>query len=233
MEKTTAILVRRFLLSLKPRQIFFRSELRKFGNANTIDQCIYRLIDSERIVRLIEGVYLRHQADGWLPSAEEVGRAKAKELGRILTEEPKIIASKIGLSSLEVTEIVFYTTGRTLNFRYQGKIIRFQEKSARKIKMNDSRLGKAINILWYLGPEFPLEDSRWFLRKYLHREERQQLRQDLPGVPEWLLTRLKELLPEYLPLGFRAYDADAYETEDSQYDIKGDGYPFIKTFDFN
>ena len=100
MEKTTAILVRRFLLSLKPRQIFFRSELRKFGNANTIDQCIYRLIDSERIVRLIEGVYLRHQADGWLPSAEEVGRAKAKELGRILTEEPKIIASKIGLSSL-------------------------------------------------------------------------------------------------------------------------------------
>ncbi len=233
MEKTTAILVQRFLLSLQPRQIFFRSELRGFGSANTIDQCIYRLIESDRIIRLIEGVYIRHQTDGWLPSAEEVGRAKAKELGRILAEEPKTIATKLGLTNLDGCEIVFYTTGRPLSFRYQGKIIRFKETSARKIKLNDSRLGKAVNILWYLGPDFPLEDSRWFLRKYLHREERQQLRQELPGVPEWLLTRLKGLLPEYLPLGFRSYDSDAFETENSQYDLKGDGFPMNKTFDFN
>lgn len=233
MEKTTAVLIQRFLLSLKPRQIFFRSELRKFGSANTIDQCIHRLIEAERIERLVEGLFLRHQADGWRPSAEEVGRAKAKQLGRILTEEPKVIASKIGISNIEVTEIVFFTTGRPITFRYQGKIIRFKETAAKKIRLNDSRLGKAVNILWYLGPDFSVEETRWFLRKYLHREERQQLRQELPAILEWLTERLIQLLPNYLPFGFKTCESNTFESEDSQYHMKGDGYPTNRFFDFN
>ncbi len=128
--------------------------------------------------------------------------------------------------------LVFNTSGRSISFKYQETTIHFKETSARKIKLNDTRIGKAINILWYLGPYFPLEDTEWFLKKYLHRAERQQLSQMLPGLPTWLMERLKTILPSYIPIGYRGYDPELFEKEEGQYELKGSG-PEFPNFDFH
>ncbi len=244
MYKATSILVRRYILSLEKREMFFRKDILKFGNELAIDQLLHRLLQSREIVRIIRGVYMRRQADGWMPSHEDVSLAKAKLLEREISESSSSIAAKICtdpiLKEMETKEqsndfsdtLSFQTTGRSLSFKYQGKTIHFKETSGKKIKLNDSRLGKAINVLWYLGPELSPRDAEWFINKYLHRAERQRLRQILPALPTWLMTRLISILPSYLPFGYRAYNAEMFEKEDSQYEIRGEGLS-LTDFEFH
>lgn len=223
MKISASVLIRRFLLSLEPRRVFCRKELRGFGNADEVDCCLQRMIENREIVRLVKGMYMRRQSDGWLPSPEDVAKIKASSMGRIICEEPKQTAHKLGIMDVDDTTLVFYTTGRPTSFKYMGVTILFKETASRKISLNDTRLGKAINMLWYLGPDFSPEIAELIVKKYLHKAERQQLRQELSGMPEWLLEKIKGFLPDYLPFGYRAYDPDYFESDESQYDLKGEG----------
>lgn len=223
MRKSASVLIRRFLLSLKPRQIFCRKELRGFGNTGEVDCCLQRMVENREIIRLIKGIYILRQSDGWIPTPEEVAKIKARSMDRIISEQPKQTAHKLGLIESDEKTLTFNTTGRPISFKYQGVTIIFKEATSRKINLCDTRIGKAINVLWYLGPDFPQELAELIVKKYLHTAERQQLRQELSGMPEWLLERMKKLLPDYLPFGYPAYDPDYFETEESQFDLKGEG----------
>ncbi|MBX9724015.1 MAG: hypothetical protein K2X81_21595 [Candidatus Obscuribacterales bacterium] len=238
MSTKTSILIRRHILDLEPETVFFRKDLRKYGNKNAVDLAIYHFIKRGEIVRLLRGVYLRKQVSNWKPSTEQIAKIKAVMLGRLITEDSISMIKKIvddeqifDQTSEEIN-LVFNTTGRSLNFKYEGKTIHFKETSAKNIKLNDDRIGRAIVILWHLGEGLPLEDARWFLQKYLHRSERHYLRQNLPGLPEWLLEKLKSALPDYLPLGFKSYDSDQFTNEEETYNSKGTG-PSLIHFDFH
>lgn len=238
MTTKTSILIRRYILGLEPKTIFSRKDLRKFGNKNAVDLAIYHFTKRGEIVRLFRGVYLRKEASNWKPSPEEIAKIKAATLGRLITEESVSVIKKI-VDNEQIFDqpsdersLVFNTTGRSISFEYEGKTIHFKETTARKIKLNNSRIGKAINVLWYLGPELRLEDAQWFLQKYLHRSERHQLRQYLPGLPEWLLEKLKLALPDYLPLGFKSHECDQFSSIEESYVSKGTG-PSLINFDFH
>lgn len=141
---------------------------------------------------------MRRQADGWKPSVEEISRVRANMLARIIADDQRSAIEKICNPDQMTETLCFNTTGRSISFKYDGQTIQFKETTGRKIKLSDSRIGKATNILWYLGPEFPIEEARWFLIKYLHATERQHMRQELSGLPIWLMERLKQLIPAML-----------------------------------
>lgn len=228
----TATLIRRHILSLQPKEIFYRRDLLRYGKENVVDGCIYRAIESGEIIRLLKGVYLRRQRDGWKPSVEEISRIRAQMLGRMLTENPESNLEKICNPELQSNTLIYNTTGRSIEFKYENQTIKFKETTGRKIKSNNSRIGKATNILWYLGPDFPLEESRWFLIKYLHAVERQQMRQELSGLPTWLMERLKQILPNYIPFRYNGYQVEIFEDTDIQFESKGSG-PSLESFDFH
>ncbi len=228
----TATLIRRHILSLQPKEIFYRRDLLRYGKDNIVDGCIYRAIRSGEIIRLLKGVYIRRRVDGWKPTAKEISRVRAEMLGRIITEDADSDIKNISNPDHENDSLTFNTTGRSIHFNYDGQIIRFRETTARKIKLNDSRIGKAINILWYLGPDFPIDEARRFIIKYLHAVERQQMRQELSGLPAWLMERLISILPNYIPFRYNGYQAEMFEDSRSKFDSKGSG-PSLDTFDFH
>lgn len=204
MSKQTSILIMRHILSLKPREVFYRADLLRYGSEHVVDQKIYRLIQAKKIIRLLKGVYIRRQPDGWLPSAENIGAIRAKMLGRIICEDPDTLTAKICNPDEEFETLSFNTTGCTMSFEYLGKTIHFKESTGRKILRSETRIGKAINILLNLGPELSMQETRWFLEKYLSSDERQLMRQQLSGLPSWLMVKIKTVLPNYNPLGYNS-----------------------------
>jgi len=228
----TSTLIRRHILALQPREIFYRCDLLRYGKENVVDGNIYRLTASGEIVRLLKGVYIRRQNDGWKPSAKEMGLLRAEMLGRIITEDAQLTAEKICKAEQPSQNLKFNTTGRSISFEYDGQTIQFKETAGKKIKLNDTRIGKATNILWYLGPDFPIEQARWFLIKYLHATERQQMRQELSALPAWLMERLKSILPNYIPFRYNGYQAELFNDSENQHELKGSG-PSLNSFDFH
>lgn len=228
----TATLIRRHILSLQPKEVFYRGDLLRYGKDNVVDGCIYRAIKSGEIIRLLKGVYIRRRADGWKPSAKEISRIRAEMLGRIITEDADSDIKNIRKPDQENDSLTFNTTGRSIEFNYDGRTIRFKETTGKKIKLNDSRIGKAINILWYLGPDFPIVEARRFVIKYLHAVERQQMRQELSGLPVWLMERLISILPNYIPFRYNGYQAELFEDPQFKFESKGSG-PSLDSFDFH
>ncbi len=227
MSKQTSILIRRHILSLKPREIFYRADLLRYGTEHVVDQNIYRLRQANKIVRLLKGVYMRRQPDGWLPSPEVISEIRAKMLGRLICEDAETATVKICNPDEELETLSFNTTGRGLSFQYQGKTIRFKETTGKKIALGETRIGKAINILWSMGPNLSLEETKWFLEKYLHSEERHEMRQQLSGLPPWLMERLKSILPDYNPIRYNGNEIELLAVD--QYKNHGNG-PTLTNF---
>ncbi len=229
MSKQTSILIRRHILSLKPREIFYRADLLRYGTEHVVDQNIYRLRQANKIVRLLKGVYMRRQPDGWLPSPEVISEIRAKMLGRLICEDAETATVKICNPDEELETLSFNTTGRGLSFQYQGKTIRFKETTGKKVLLSESRIGKAVNVLWNLGPDLSIDETRWFLEKYLHSEERHQMRQQLSGLPPWLMERFKLILPDYIAIGYNGYHPESFENSTDQYKNRGNG-PSLREF---
>lgn len=142
-------LIRRFVASLKPGQLFTTRDCLGFGKRNSVDQALHKMVNSGWITRLARGVFALSENLRRLVSVEEVAEIKAKAFGKTLLSHGATLAFEMGLTKSNPDSHVFLVTGAGSAFHYGSKRIILKSASPNKARLGESKAGKLLRAVWH------------------------------------------------------------------------------------
>ncbi len=202
---TASVFIRRYVNSLCERQIFSTRDVLHFGSRTSVDKCLEKLVTQGRIVRVTRGLFMRGDDTCPLPSAIEVAIAKAGAFGKEVSVHGDDLAAQLMLAPSRgcPNSLTFWVDGHASSFWYRDTKIVFKSASARKIQLV-KKGGPAISLvaLWHLGRK-KVTRAEISMTATFNNHERQQLKQSLNSVPQWLskfYVKEPEGLHQYLTI---------------------------------
>lgn len=184
--------IRRHLLRMNEQIIFTTREFLIYGTRSAVDQALYRMVNDGYLCRLSRGVFTRPKHLSKKISVLDVAYAKAQAFGKRLAVWGADIAAEVGFLPKQTSEqtlpavFTFYTDGPSSSFRFGQIIIRLLRVTPKKMRISNSRGGKIIRAIWYLGPRvLNAEQIREAISK-CYRTEREELRLSSAWLPDWL-----------------------------------------------
>jgi Family of unknown function (DUF6088) len=182
----TSTFIKRHILELPKGMIFSTREMLNYGRRSAVDQCLYRLVKTGRIIRLARGLFMTEYSDNMPPSALQVAKEKAKAFGKQILTDAVGAAQSIGLNVVGNTSITYAINGHSSSFKYEGISIHFRGICARKMSLRDDTVGLAIKALWQLGRQYCNQAVVARATNEFKRSERHQFRQSCHIMPEWM-----------------------------------------------
>lgn len=185
---TASAFVRRYVFQLKVGQTFSTRDVLHLGSRTSVDQALRVLVKQGMIVRLARGVYRRGDDTLPPPSPLEVATIKATSYGKELSIHGDDLLAQLKLSAprAKSKELTFWVDGGASSFQYGDIRIVFKPASARKIQLI-KKGGSALSLvaLWHMGKKKVTRMEVSMTATY-NNHERQQLKQSLNSVPQWL-----------------------------------------------
>jgi Family of unknown function (DUF6088) len=187
----TSALIKRHINQLEKSTIFSTRAMLNYGTRAAVDQCLYRLVKSGRIIRLAWGLFTREDSNNASPSHLEIATEKARAFTRKILTDGIDRARAMGLTKVGNKELVFATDGCSSAFRSGQTQIHFKAISLRKMSLENSALGQVIRALWHLGKEdctaavIAVATSNFTHRQY------QELRHSAHLMPDWMTSRVR------------------------------------------
>lgn len=202
---STATFVRRFINNLDVGEIFTTRDVLHCGTRTSVDRTLGKLVSKGRIVRRSYGVFQNCDDTYPPPSPLEVATAKATAYGKEISIHGDELLAELKLSAPKgkSEEITFWVDGGASSFRYGDTKIVFKPASARKIQLI-KKGGPALSLvaLWHMGKRKVTRLEVSMTATY-NNHERQQLKQSLNSVPQWLskfYVKESDRLHQYLPI---------------------------------
>ncbi len=177
---------RRFIAQLDTGELFTTRDLLGFGSRAAIDQCIYRLVKSSRILRVMRGVFIRNDPGIKLPPIEAVAKVKIESFGRKFFMAPVNAARKLQIEEGNHDETIYATDGNSTAFHYNGVRITVVGLAQRKLAFGDTRVGLAIRAMWHLGESRLSEPLFCKAMHSFFRPDKEQIRKNIGILPSWI-----------------------------------------------
>lgn len=169
---------------------FTTAALRMYGSRAAINQALSRLTNTEKIVRLARGVYMRPEQNRFvgqvLPEPFKVVEAMAKKTNEIIQVSDAEAARQFGLSTQVPAQPVFLTTGRSRRFNIGSLEVTLKHVSRKKIPFPESKVGLAILALWYLGKNQVTPQALEKIKKKLSLHEFEKFVSSKKYMPAWM-----------------------------------------------
>jgi Family of unknown function (DUF6088) len=187
---STSAFIKRHIFKLPPEVIFSTRDMLNYGPRAAVDQCLYRLVKSGRIIRLSWGLFIKDEFDGPLPTTFEVAKAKAEAFGRKIISDAADAAKRLGLTRFANERATYAINRGSSSFKYKHHVIQFRGISARKLLLGEGLVGQSIRALWWLGKANCDEKMVSLAMAGLSRPDRKQFHQSLYLMPSWMTDLL-------------------------------------------
>jgi len=203
---TTSTFIRRHIYLLPEGKLFSTRLFLSYGKRAAIDQCLYRLVKAERIIRVTRGLFVKWSPKVSMPSLYEVAKAKAEAFGKEIYTCGRDAAKHLGLIQNtklldfiqnETNQPIFAVSGKTSSFQYGDKRITLKGISAKYLKLGDSFAGKTIRGLLYLGKQINCAEVLDKATLFINRENKQELRRSTKHMPAWMSDELVGKRPRW------------------------------------
>jgi Family of unknown function (DUF6088) len=186
----TSAFIKRHIFKLPAAVTFSTRDMLNYGPRAAVDQCLYRLVKSGRIIRLAWGLFMKEEYDGPPPTTLEVAKAKAKAFGRKIISDAADAAKRLGLTSFGNERTTYAINSGSSSFKYKQQVIEFKGISARKLLLGDELVGQSIRALWSLGKINCDQILVSLAMAQFSRSERKQFRQSFHLMPSWMTDLL-------------------------------------------
>lgn len=186
----TTACIKRHINNLPDGVLFTTRDFLSYGKRSAVDQALYRLVKSERIRRVVRGVFIKPDAGRPPVSATEVAIVKARSFGRRIIKHCADVAFNIGLISEVSHEPTFATDGSSSSFRFRETTIHFKGIGPRKMILGDSRSGWVLRSLIYLRKNSVNAETIRKAALVLNRTSRKEVRLSGHMMPSWLSRRI-------------------------------------------
>jgi hypothetical protein len=175
----------------KPRgTVFFVDSFANISNAKAVNKALERLVKSNEIDRIAQGIYVRPVIDNYigkvLPSIEDIAVAIAKRDRATIIPTGSYAMYQLGLTTQVPLNIVFYSDTSARNIKIGKQSITFKKASSRKLAFVGKSSTLVIQALRSIGQEQVTSDEIKHLKLILENEHPEHLQHDLQIAPVWI-----------------------------------------------
>lgn len=138
----TSARLRRFINSLKDREVFTCADVLDFGKRSAVAVALMRLVRKGIIVRLASGVYMKGDEFDKRPTAVEVAQVKARAFGKSLSLDGNEVVRSLSASDGTDKEqtIEFTIDGYSSSFKYGKTKVVLRSKNCKKRSSKDENV---------------------------------------------------------------------------------------------
>ena len=180
--------------------VFVPTDFLDFGSREAVDVVLHRLLRKETIRRLARGIYdfpKEHPVLGWLqPSPEKIAGALVGRDCTRIQPTGAYAANILGLSEQVPAKIVFLTDGPSRTIKIGLTTIQLRRTTAKNMAMAGRLSGLLMQALRELGKENVTTERIEHLKRIIPLDKRQELRNDIRLIPEWMHPIFRKLAEE-------------------------------------
>lgn len=180
--------------------VFVPTDFLDFGSREAVDVVLHRLLRKETIRRLARGIYdfpQEHPVLGWLqPSPEKIAGALVGRDCTHIQPTGAYAANILGLSEQVPAKIVFLTDGPSRTIKIGLTTIQLRRTTAKNMAMAGRLSGLLMQALRELGKENVTTERIEHLKRIIPLDKRQELRNDIRLIPEWMHPIFRKLAEE-------------------------------------
>lgn len=161
-----------------------------------IDKALSRLVQNGKLRRIARGLYEYPRENDMLgklsPDPEKVAKALAGKETLRLQPTGAYAANRLHLSEQVPMRVVFLTDGESRKIKIGSQTIELRKVGLKRMQLAGRVSGLVCEALRHLGKEHIGEKEINTIRQQLSSDEKQQLRKDIPKVPEWMHRILRQ-----------------------------------------
>jgi hypothetical protein len=173
--------------------VLFPSDFTGYGEAKSVAKALERMVKSEQLLRLAQGIYYYPQIDKELglgvlyPSLETIAQSIAARDKAKIVPTGIYALNKLGLSTQVPMNIVYLTDGSPRKINVGGGRGILFKKTAPKNLVFQSELAMLITFaLKELRQENVTSEHLDKIRNLLHNESRERIMADAVLMPAWI-----------------------------------------------
>ena len=170
--------------------------LLRLGSRSAISRALSRLRVRDDLFRIARGVYVLPVEGRYgkcSPPIYDTVNALAKQEGFLVSRTGAVAANVLGLTTQVPMKEIFLTTGKPLRLSFKKLGVELRPAPTWNVALGDSKAGLAIRAIDDLLSHESVEHAVMKLKGVLDDEDREELAQAIPKVPESLSGAVREL----------------------------------------
>lgn len=173
--------------------VVFPQDFASYGTANAIQKAFGRLVASERLIRVGQGIYCYPKIDKTLglgilyPTFEEIAAAIAKRDKARIVPTGSYALNKLGLSTQLPMNVVYLTDGSSRKVKLQGERgIIFRHTAQKNMAFQNDLAMMLTFALRELGNGNLTDEQFSHIKELLQDVPFEIIKKDFPLIPEWI-----------------------------------------------
>lgn len=170
--------------------LFFVGSFAKIGNSKSVNKALERLVNSNEIERISQGIYVRPVIDKYLgkvlPGIEEIAVAIVKRDRAKIVPTGSYALYKLGLTTQVPLNLVFYSDTSARKIKIGEQTITFKKASSKNLAFIGEISTLAIQALRTIGKDDVTAEEIKHIKKILKNENPKHLQHDLQLAPVWI-----------------------------------------------
>ena len=195
---STARTIRKHVLQIPKGAPFTNKGLLKLGSRAQVNRTLSRLVKEGVIRRIFRGMFVRPRKNRYVgyvtPGADDIVQVLARDRGETIQMQGAEAVNLLGLSTQMPVVPIFWTSGRSREFKVGKWPVKLKHVSPRKLQMAGQVPGLALSALWCLGKD--MVDARVVrtIQKKLTAADFEALKQ--ADMPAWMADALEKYAEE-------------------------------------
>jgi hypothetical protein len=181
-------------------KVYFVADFALYGEANSVQKALERLVKSQTLLRLARGIYYYPKIDKKLglgilyPSWEDVAYAIAKRDKARIVPTGIYALNRLGLSTQVPANFVFLTDGtpRRINTG-KGKGILFKHTAPKNLAFRNEIVMLIVFALKEIGKDRAIQEQQDRIKQILQQVPKELVLQDVKLMPAWVKSLIMKL----------------------------------------
>lgn len=179
-------------------KVFFANDFLDIASNTTVRQVLKRLVDDEKIKRIIDGFYYNPRYSELIGEYEavsihELALAIARKYNWNIAPYNSTALNLLGLSTQVPTHYKYISSGRYKEYKIGDTILEFKKVNLGEIANMSLKTATVIQAIKSLGKENINAQVMQKIRENLTQEERTDLMNESKSVPAWIYEVIREI----------------------------------------
>ena len=174
-------------------RVIFPQDFASYGNPNTIHKAFGRLVESEKILRLAQGIYCYPRIDKALglgvlhPTFEEIALAIAKRDKARIVPTGVYALNRLGLSTQVPMNVVYLTDGSSRKVLLHGnRGVLFKHTAKKNLSFQNEYAMLVTFALREIGENNITESQYVRIKRVITKVPFEVYKQDFKLIPAWI-----------------------------------------------
>ncbi len=180
---------------------FFKNDFLDLGSADAVDQALSRLVKSQRIRRVMRGVYDYPKYSKLLgqdlgPDVDQVAHALARKFGWTIQVSGNTALNILGLSTQVPTRYLYLSDGKSRSYKVGNQELRFKKTLLKDIGLRYPESALLVQAIKALDKRSLNEEVQRQVRAYFGEKTGERILKDVRYTTAWVYEEIKRTFRE-------------------------------------